>query len=119
MGEYYAVVRSGQEDTLEHHATLGMHWSIRRDRRVEMAKDKYRADKKAINKDKSLSKTQKTRKIAASREQWMKERENAANRLYSLNSKGANKKLARDSGAKTLAKAYLTTSAGAAAYNRK
>jgi hypothetical protein len=47
----------------------------------------------------------------------MKQRESAANRLYSLNSKGLNKKLARDSVAKTAAKTFLFGSKGAALYN--
>lgn len=111
---YYAVERTGSSDTLEHFGVLGMRWGVRHDRRVKMAKARFKTDRKAINKDKSLSKTQKTRKIAASREQWMKEREKAANRLYSLNSKAANRKIARESTGKTLAKVALMGSAGAA-----
>lgn len=115
---YYAVERTGSSDTLEHFGVLGMRWGVRHDRRVKMAKARFKTDRKAINRDKSLSKTQKTRKIAASREQWMKERERAANRLYSLNSKAANRKIARESTGKTLAKVALMGSAGAAQYNR-
>ena len=83
-----------------------------------MAKAKFRTDRKAINKDKSLSKTQKTRKIAASREQWMKEREKAANRLYSLNGKEMNRRIARQSSKKTIAKAALLGSTGSAIYDK-
>jgi len=115
MSEYYAVVREG--DSLKHFGVLGMRWGVRHDRRVKAAKAMYKTNRKTINKDKSLSKGQKQRKIAASREEWMKERESAANRLYSLNSKGLNQKIARDSSAKTFAKVALMGSKGAAVYN--
>ena len=116
MSEYYAVVREGE--SLQHFGVLGMRWGIRHDRRVKAAKATYRTNRRAINKNKSLSKEQKQKKIAASREEWMKERENAANRLYSLNGKAMNKKIARQSSGKTLAKSMLMGSAGAAAYDK-
>lgn len=114
---YYAVERTGSSDTLEHFGVLGMRWGVRHDRRVRMAKARFKTDRKAINRDKSLSKTQKTRKIAASREQWMKEREKAANRLYSLNGKEMNRRIARQSSKKTVAKAMLLGSTGSAMYD--
>lgn len=115
MSEYYAVVREG--DSLKHYGVLGMRWGIRHDRRVQAAKAKYKTNRKAIKGDKSLSKDQKQRKIAASREQWMKERESAANRLYSLNSKEANRRVARMSSRKALGQATLMGSYGALKYN--
>lgn len=116
MSEYYAVVREG--DSLKHYGVLGMRWGIRRDRRVKAAKAMYKTNRKAIKKDKSLSKTQKQKKIAASREEWMKERENAANRLYSKNSTAMNSRIARMSSKKALAQSYLMGSYGAKEYNR-
>lgn len=114
---YYAVVRSGSEDTLEHFGVLGMRWGVRHDRAVRAAKAKFKTNKREINRDKSLSKEEKKHKIAGSREEWMQEREKAANRLYSLNSKGLNRKIARDSSAKTLAKVALMGSNGTVTYN--
>lgn len=116
MSEYYAVVREG--DSLQHFGVLGMRWGIRHDRRVKAAKAMYKTNRKAINRDKSLSKGQKQKKIAASREEWMKERESAANRLYSLNGKGMNSKIARQSSKKTIAKAALLGSTGSAMYDK-
>ena len=116
MSEYYAVVREG--DSLKHFGVLGMRWGIRHDRRVKAAKAMYKTNRKAINRDKSLSKGQKQKKIAASREQWMKERESAANRLYSLNGKEVNRTIARQSSGKTLAKAALMGSEGSLTYQK-
>lgn len=116
MSEYYAVVREG--DSLKHYGVLGMRWGIRHDRRVQAAKAKYKTNRKVIKGDKSLSKDQKQRKIAASREQWMKERESAANRLYSLNSKEVNSRVARMSSRKAIGQSSLMGSYGALQYNR-
>lgn len=98
---YYAVERTVSSDTLEHFGVLGMRWGVRHDRRVRMAKARFKTDRSA-----------------ASREQWMKERENAANRLYSLNGKEMNRKIARQSSKKTVAKAALLGSTGSAIYDK-
>lgn len=115
MSEYYAVVREG--DSLQHYGVLGMRWGIRHDRRVRAAKAMYKTNRKAIKRDKSLSKDQKRKKIAASREQWMKERVASANRLYSKHDKATNERIARMSSRKTFAQASLLGSYGALKYN--
>lgn len=116
MGGYYAVERTGEY--LEHYGVLGMRWGIRHDRRVKYAKSRYKTVKKQMKKDRNLSDDQKARKVGKAREDWMQEREAAANRLYTLNSKGVNRKLARQSSAKTLAKTGLMGSYGALTYDR-
>ena len=116
MSEYYGVVRSGAEDTLEHFGVLGMRWGIRHDRRVKMAKAMYKTKRKTIKKDSSLSNEQKKRKISASREEWMKERERAANRLYSLQNKETNKRVARMTSRGAIGKSLLMGSYGALKY---
>lgn len=116
MSSYYAVERTGEY--LEHYGVLGMRWGIRHDRRVKYAKKRYKTIKKETKKDRTLSDDQKSRKINSAREDWMNEREKAANRLYTFNSKEANRKIAREGSAKALAKTSLMGSYGALAYNR-
>ena len=118
MNDYYAVVRSGAEDTLQHYGVLGMRWGIRRDRRVRMAKASYKTQRKALKKSGAIKTSSGQRKLAASREQWMKQRENAANRLYSKNSKETNRRIARMSSKQALGQSYLMGSYGALKYNQ-
>jgi hypothetical protein len=116
MSEYYGIVRSGAEDILEHHGVLGMRWGIRHDRRVKAAKQLYKIRRKTIKKDKTLTKAQKQKRITASREEWMKERERAANRLYSLQDKETNRRVARMTSRGTIGKSLLMGSYGALKY---
>lgn len=113
MSEYYAVVRS---DSLQHYGVVGMRWGIRHDKSVRAAKALYKANRKAIKSDKSLTKAQRKKKIAASREEWMQERENAANRLYSRNSREANRRIARMSSGKVYLLSKTLGSHGALKY---
>lgn len=114
---YYAVVRSGSEDVLQHHGVLGMRWGVRHDRAVRAAKAKFRTDKRDIRRDKSLSKDEKRSRIAASREAWMRERVRSANRLYSKQDKATNERIARMSTRKTIGQSMLLGSYGALKYN--
>lgn len=116
MSEYYGIVRSGAEDTLEHFGVLGMRWGIRHDRRVKAAKKLYKIRRKTIKKDKTLTKAQKQKKITASREEWMKEREKAANRLYSFNDRETNRRVARMTSRGAIGKSLLMGSYGALKY---
>lgn len=118
MSEYYAVVRTGTEDTLQHYGVLGMRWGIRHDRRVRMAKASYKTQRKALKKSGAIKTASGQRKLAASREEWMKQRESAANRLYSKNSKETNRRIARMSSKQALGQSYLMGSYGALKYNQ-
>jgi hypothetical protein len=112
---YYGTIRSG--DFLAHHGVIGMRWGIRHDRRVKSTGRAYKAKRKALRKDKTLTREQRKEERSKSKEEWLSAREDAANRLYPLNSKGLNRKLARDSTANALAKAAIFGDLGAAAYN--
>lgn len=114
----YSVVREGETDELKHYGVLGMRWGIRHDRRVKYAKNRYKTIRKDTKRQKGITVAEKKKRIAVAKEDYMQERENAANRLYSLNSKKMNRTVARDSVGKTLAKTYLLGSAGAMQYDR-
>jgi len=112
---YYGTIIGGE--SLAHHGVIGMRWGIRHDRRVKSSKRGYKAKRKALKRNKSISKKQRRYRVKQAKGKWMNEREKAANRLYPLNSKGLNRKLARDTSANTLAKAAIFGDQGTVAYD--
>lgn len=102
-------------EALAHYGVLGMRWGVRHDDKYKAQKQGIKSQIKAKVKSGQLTRSQAK---AQKKSQLDKAKIETANRLYSGNSKAANKRIQTRSTAKTLGMSALLGSYGALEYDR-